>query len=112
MNIRIISTSRVLELSTTVDTRFTLEYENKKKELNIEISAPMTKLMYYNDIINEIKRSITEIYIDDVQIINTSKGAYNVDVYISESRKITYNKSDIKDMPSLRIYMNYIKDGE
>jgi len=32
MNVKIISDGRVLELSTTVDTRFILKHENKRKE--------------------------------------------------------------------------------
>ena len=112
MNIKIISTSRVLELSTTVDTRFILKHSNKRKELNIEISAPMQKLLYYNEIINDIKGSISEIFIDDINIITTSEGAYSVETYIAEARQMTYSKSDISDLPSLRIYVNYTKDGE
>lgn len=112
MNIKIISTSRVLELSTTVDTRFILKHSNKRKELNIEISAPMQKLLYYNEIINDIKGSISEILIDDINIITTSEGAYSVETYIAEARQMTYSKSDTNDLPSLRIYINYTKDGE
>ena len=112
MNVKIISDGRVLELSTTVDTKFILKHENKRKELNIEISAPMQKLIYYNDIINELKSSITEINIDDINIINTSEGAYSVETYIAEARQMTYGKSDINNLPSLRVYVNFTKDGE
>lgn len=112
MNIKIISTTRVLELSTTVDTRFILKHENKRRELNIEISAPMQKLIYYSDIINDMKSKIDEILIDDISIIKASEGAFSVDTYISESRQMTYGKSDNKDLPSLRICINYTKDGE
>jgi hypothetical protein len=112
MNVKIISTSRVLELSTTVDTRFILKHENKRRELNIEISAPMQKLLYYNDIINDIKSDITEILIDDINIITTSEGAYSVETYIAEARQMTYGKSDTDSLPSLRVYVNFTKDGE
>ena len=112
MNVKIISTGQVLELSTTVDTRFILKHEDKRKELNIEISAPMQKLLYYNDIMNDIKSSITEILIDDINIITTSEGAYSVDTYIAEARQMTYSRSDTNGLPSLRIYVNYTKDGE